>query len=284
MIKSFLLFFGFYLLCTSPLDAQKIAKLPKGSLFIIGGGKRTVGLMEAMVSTAKLKKGDYIVVLPMSTSEPDTAYHYFKLSIESLCSNPIVNFNFTKENANNKNWLDSLERSKLIYIAGGDQSRFMEVVINTPVFSAIHKAYANGATIAGTSAGAAVMSRQMITGKELVGDTTYHSTFRKLWDKNLDLQPGLGLMDSVIIDQHFIVRSRYNRLLSSLAKFPTFPCIGIDESTAIIVQGKKITVAGESQVVVMSQPKGLRVTDKGLIKLEDMKFSIYAPGDVFWLK
>jgi len=240
--------------------------------------------MQAMVLTAKLKTDDYIVVLPMSTSEPDTAYHYFKISIEKLCNNKVVNFNFTKENVTDRAWLDSLEKAKLVYIAGGDQSRFMEVVLNTPVFDAIHKAYANGATISGTSAGAAVMSSQMITGKELTGDTAYHATFRKLWDKNLDLQPGLGLIDSAIIDQHFIVRSRYNRLLSSIAKFPSYPCIGIDESTAIIVHGKKITVAGESQVIVISHPKGLQVTDKGLIKLKDLQFSIYTPGDVFWLK
>src|SRR4051794_25051208 len=110
----------------------------------------------------------------------------------------------------------------------------MRVVINTPVYKAIHAAYQNGATIAGTSAGAAVMSRYMITGKELVGDTTSNATFKKLRNKNIEFEEGLGLLQFDIIDQHFIVRSRYNRLLSALARFPAFTCIGIDEATAII--------------------------------------------------
>jgi len=180
--------------------------------------------------------------------------------------------------------LDSLKHAKLIYIAGGDQSRFMNVVLHTPVYDAIHTAYANGATVAGTSAGAAVMSRYMITGKELIGDTAYNATFKKLRDKNLELQEGLGLVDSAIVDQHFIVRSRYNRLLSALAKFPDYPCIGIDESTAIIVHGNTATVTGESQVIVFRNPKGLKITDKGLIKFSDIQLSIYTAGDEFSIK
>ncbi len=123
----------------------------------------------------------------------------------------------------------------------------------------------------------------MITGNELRGDTAYNSTFRKVWDKNIEFTEGLGLMTTAIIDQHFIARSRYNRLLSAIAQFPNLPCIGIDEATAIIVQGKKITVAGESQVVVLSHPVNLQVTEKGLIKFKRINFSMYTPGDQFAL-
>ncbi len=278
------LFFSiFTLLFTAASIAQKIAT-PKGNLFIIGGGKRSEQLMKTMLATAQLKPHDYIVLLPMATSEPDSAYYYFKLSVEKLCTNTIANLNFTADKVNDKVWLDSLQHARLIYIAGGDQGRFMNAVLHNEVYDVIHKAYANGATIAGTSAGAAVMSKQMITGKELTGDTTYNATFKKLRDKNLELQEGLGLVDSAIIDQHFIVRSRYNRLLSALAKFPTYPCIGIDESTAIIVHGRQATVTGESQVIVMKQPKGLQVTNKGLIKLKDVELSIYTAGDTFFFR
>jgi cyanophycinase-like exopeptidase len=67
---------------------------------------------------------------------------------------------------------------------------------------------------------------------------------------------------------------RYNRLISALAKFPGYTYIGINEATAIIVQGNKVTVAGERQVVVLSDPQGLTIRN-GLIKLNDMRFSIY---------
>ena len=84
-----------------------------------------------------------------------------------------------------------------------------------------------------------------------------------------------------IIDQHFIARSRYNRLLSALARYPSYCCIGIDEATAIIVQGNKVRVAGESQVIVMRKPEQLKITSNGLIKMKDIQFSIYTPGDEF---
>ena len=89
------------------------------------------------------------------------------------------------------------------------------------------------------------------------------------------------MLTTAIIDQHFIVRSRYNRLLSALAQYPSLSCIGIDEATAIIVQGNKIKVVGESQVIVMRKPDDLQVTKEGLIKLKEMQFSIYTAGDEF---
>jgi cyanophycinase len=134
------------------LHAQQEA--PKGKLFIIGGGDRTTELMKSLVATAGMSARDYVVVLPMSSGYPDTAYHYFKLDLEPVCSNPIVNFNFTKDKVTDKKWLDSLRHAKLIFITGGDQQRFMDAVTNTPVYAAIHQAYREGATIGGTSAGA----------------------------------------------------------------------------------------------------------------------------------
>ena len=257
-------------------------KTSKGKLFIIGGGDRPPALMQSLLNTAALGPKDYVVVLPMSTESPDTAYYYFKMDLEPLYHNTIVNFNFTADKVNDRNWLDSLEHAKLIFITGGDQMRFMNVVLHTPVYASIHKAYNNGATIAGTSAGAAVMSKDMITGNELT-DTVYNSTFRKLWYNNIEIKEGLGLLTNTYIDQHFIVRSRYNRLLSALAQHPAYTCIGIDEATAIIVEGNTIKVAGQSQVVVIRKPVQLTTTSKGLVKMKDAEFSIYTAGDQFLL-
>ena len=270
------------LFCGLIVQAQPGSVQPKGKLFIMGGGDRPPALMKSLVAVAEMKPGDYVIVLPMSSEYPDTSYHYFKAGLQPVCKNAIINFSFTREKINDKNWLDSLEKAKLIFITGGDQDRFMKAVINTPVYNAIHNAYKNGATIAGTSAGAAVMSQHMITGKELK-DTVYRATFRKLEDKNLEVKPGLGLLTSAMIDQHFIVRSRYNRLLSALAKYPLLTCIGIDEATAIIVHRDSVKVLGESQVIVMQQPTDLKITTGGLIKFKDLKFSIYTDGDEFIL-
>lgn len=262
------------------LFAQSGTVSPAGKLFIIGGGDRPPKLMKALIEAADMKPQDYAVVLPMSSANPDTSFYYFKADYDLFCKNPIVNLNFTKQNINNKTRLDSLQKAKLIFITGGAQDRFMNVVLNTPVHTALFDAYKNGATIAGTSAGAAVMSGYMITGTQLT-DTVYKATFPKLVDNNIELVPGLGLLTNCIIDQHFIVRSRYNRLFSAIAKFPSLACIGIDEETAIIVQGNKVKVAGMRQVVLMMKPVDLKITSEGLIKFKDMQFGIYTDGDSF---
>ena len=255
----------------------------KGKLFIIGGGDRSAELIQSLIKTSAMGSKDYMIVLPMSSGEPEASYEAIKKQLTKASANSIGCLNFTAETVSNQQWLDSLKGAKLIFITGGDQSKFMKVVLNTPVYKAIHYAYQNGATVAGTSAGAAVMSKEMITGKQLL-DTVYKETFNKLWTDNIQFEQGLGLLESVIIDQHFLKRSRFNRLVSALAAYPTYDCIGIDEGTAIIVHQKKITVAGVSQVMRIAEPKNLKSTPKHLIKMDGLKFSLYTAGDQFTLR
>ncbi|WP_293788998.1 cyanophycinase [uncultured Pedobacter sp.] len=274
----------FLLVCLASFSLMAVAqRKPTGKLFIIGGGERSDALMKEMLNTASLKANDYIIVLPMASEVPDVGFGTLSAQLKKLDNRAIRNFNFSKHDVNDRKWTDSLSGAKLIYILGGDQNRFMKSVLNTPVYTAIHKAYQNGATIAGTSAGAAVMSKYMITGKQLL-DTVYKETFNKLWDKNIEFAEGMGLLQNTIIDQHFLKRNRYNRLISALAAHPNLVCIGIDESTAIIVHGNKATVAGESQVVRIANPKSLTKTGKGLLKFKQADFGIFTAGDVINVK
>lgn len=257
------------------------AQIPKGKLFIIGGGDRSDALMQQVLNVADLAKKDYIVVLPMSSEEPDSSFIFFKTQMVKLTSNPIVMLNFTKETAQNKLLTDSLQKAKLIYISGGDQVRFMNVAQNTPIKTAIQNAYKNGSTISGTSAGAALMSEKMITGNQKL-QKEYSGTFDNIRYDNLETSEGLGLLKTAIIDQHFLKRNRYNRLLSALVEFPTLTGIGIDESTAIIVRNNQIEVAGESDVIVIKNPKGILKTKKNnLISIENLQMSIYTAGQKF---
>ena len=270
----------FFILCFSLANAQK----PKGKLFIIGGGNRSDQLMQHVVDLAQFKKTDYIVVLPMSSEEPDSAYIYFRDQFQKLVPNPIVMLNFDKTTVQNPKLNDSLQKAKLIFISGGDQTRFMNVVANTPVYNSIHKAFQNGSIIAGTSAGAAVMSEKMITGNQKL-EKEYSGTFDNIRFDNLETTPGLGLVTKAIIDQHFLRRSRYNRLISAMVEFPHLTGIGIDESTAIIVDGNTISVVGESEVIVMKNPKGIqKLKQKKLISMEKMEMSIHVAGQQFKLE
>ena len=264
--------------------SQLQAQSPKGKLFIIGGGDRSDALMKQVLSVSELTKKDFIVVLPMSSEEPDSSFIFFKTQMVKLTPNPIVMLNFNKETAQNKKLTDSLQKAKLIFISGGDQTRFMNVVQNTPIQMAIQKAYQNGSTISGTSAGAAVMSEKMITGNQKL-QKEYSGTFDNIRYDNLETAEGLGLLKTAIIDQHFLKRNRYNRLLSALVEFPTLTGIGIDESTAIIVRNNQIEVAGESEVIVVKNPKGILKSKKNnLISIENLHMSIYTAGQKFNIK
>ncbi|MCC9071040.1 cyanophycinase [Flavobacterium sp. F-65] len=260
------------------------AQAPKGKLFIIGGGDRSDNLMKQVVSVADLAKKDYIVVLPMSSEEPDSSFIFFKTQMLKLTANPIVMLNFNKETAQNKTLTDSLQKAKLIFISGGDQTRFMNIVQNTPIKTAIQKAYQNGSTISGTSAGAAVMSEKMITGNQKL-QKEYSGTFDNIRHDNLETSEGLGLIKTAIIDQHFLKRNRYNRLLTALVEFPTLTGIGIDEATAIIVRNNQIEVAGDSEVIVVKNPKGImKAKNNNLISIENLQMSIYTAGQKFNIK
>jgi len=255
----------------------------KGSLFIIGGGDRSAALMEDLVQTADLRPSDYIVVLPMATSIPEESIAYISGQLLEHCKNPITSFNFTKAQANdNQAWIDSVKNARLIFITGGDQNKFMEVVRGTKLYNAMHEAYRNGATVSGTSAGAAVMSQIMITGAQKGKSET--GRFSEIETNSVVTSEGMGFLTGAIIDQHFIIRSRYNRLLSAQADHPDKMVIGIDEGTAIIVKGKQVSVTGNSQVVVVSGTKKIQVSDKNKVTFKNAKLSLYIHGQHFKLK
>lgn len=251
----------------------------KGTLFIIGGGNCPDTLLQRMFKEAGWKKGDEVVIMTLSSSY-DSSYIWENDELARFTGYPAVKFD--SASVHNEKKLDSLGKAKIIYICGGDQSRFMNLIRNSDVKKIIHQAYFKGALIAGTSAGAAVMSEKMITGNQLL-DTAYESTFGRIRSENLELQEGLGLLDSVIVDMHFITRSRFNRLFTAVLECPKYQCIGIDESTAMIVHGNKATVSGASQVIVFIKPGGIIRGSNHLIG-GNFSVSVYLPGESFRIK
>ena len=96
--------------------------------------------------------------------------------------------------------------------------------------------------LAGTSAGAAVMSSVMITGGPTV------STLRA---GGVELGPGMEFIPGVLIDQHFEERGRLRRLLSAVAQHPHDIGLGIDENTAAVVSGQRLEVIGTGTVTII---------------------------------
>jgi len=266
---------------------------PKGKLYIIGGGSRPVTMIRQIAELSGTTQNGYAFVLPMSSGEPESAIERAKNDFYSVGVKKVTGFNFKSDsslgasndiNASDlyKKMIDSLRYAKLIYIPGGVQSNFMNAIKNTAVAEAIHYAYQNGALISGTSAGAAVMSRLMITGNQL--NPRPGNGYVTIAQNNMELEEGLGLLPDVIIDQHFIMRQRLNRLVSVAIEYPETLCIGIDESTAIIVDGDIATVAGESQVIVIKNQNGKKAILNGLLGAKNMELSVYLPGESFKLR
>lgn len=128
----------------------------------------------------------------------------------------------------------------MLFFTGGDQLRITSILGGTPIYDALKELCNNGGLIAGTSAGASVMSDTMIvTGED-------DESPRKC---TLKMSPGLGLVRNIIIDQHFAQRGRIGRLLTGIAQNPEVLGIGIDEDTAIIVSDKGVAeVVGSGAV------------------------------------
>jgi cyanophycinase len=156
----------------------------------------------------------------------------------------------------------------------------MGVVQGTDIEKAIHDAYDKGAVVGGTSAGAAVMSKLMITGNELK-HPEYSSTFRNIEENNIEIKQGLGFVEGAIIDQHFVKRSRYNRLISAIIEYPNVKGIGIDEATAILVSGNTAEVVGDSQVIVFENPRRSKVVKDGKLSAKGIVMNVYLAGEKF---
>lgn len=271
--------------CTEQSDQSKVVPVTdaKGKLFIIGGGKRPPNMVREMIRISGVDSAGYIVILPMSSIEPDTSFYYAKRQFVLEGVNRVYNFYFEKGELPSSSRIDSLLKAKLIYISGGEQVRFMNVVRSSPFYQALHKAYENGAVIAGTSAGAAVMSKKMITGNEFK-HPEYTGDFQTIEAENMELVEGMGFLEDVIIDQHFIWRMRMNRLISVAIENPGDVCIGIDESTAIVVEGDSARVTGASQVVVLKSTQEEYSVKEGLLGAENIKLDVYLPGEKFLLR
>jgi len=253
----------------------------KGSLFIVGGALDT-SLTLRMAELANARTGGYIVVLPMASETPDSSARLAVKLFESVDVRAVSSMFIGQTDTATQAQLDSLLGARLIYFTGGDQNRLMQLIGQLKIKAALKLAYQNGAMIAGSSAGAAVMSKWMITGNQLKSPE-YEPTFSRLQQGNLELADGLGFLEQVVIDQHFIKRSRYNRLLSVILENKGIKGVGIDEKTAIYVKDGRAEVYGESQVIVVTNRKS-RPPQDGLLSSTNVRLTILWAGDRFALR
>ncbi len=226
------------------------AQHAKGYLYIVGDGAETPDIMQRFVALAGGAERASIVVLPMASSLPDTAGRRHVALLQTLGVRRARYLVFSREQALQRNFADMLRGTTGVFFTGGDQSRLAGVLVGTPMHQTLKELWRNGVVIGGGSAGAAIMSKVMITGDEVLQTDTSLS-FVSIWRDNIKTAEGLGFVDDAIIDQHFVRRKRHNRLISLVLEHPRLIGIGIDEKTAIVVApDRSFEVVGESCVVV----------------------------------
>lgn len=246
-----------------------------GNLVIIGGGHRPDYLMLEFI---KLAGGfdSQITILPAASYFPEQRGKEVKKELEGLgCTN--VNYICRRNNEiDDEENLKKLEDTKGIFFTGGDQNKLAEFLLNTMVLEKIKEIYRHGGVIAGTSAGAAIMSKIMIAGYDPDWDDSIETPFQAGFRPNrARLSEGFGFLHNVIIDQHFNTRKRTERLKDAIKKNPGMLGVGIDESTAIIVHSDNtFHVVGENTVTLFS------LSDFGLVQKTGTAVNLLNSGEI----
>jgi cyanophycinase len=263
-----------------------LAQDTKGHLVIIGGGERTEEIMKRFVELAGGGDRAHVIVIPLASGDPREAGEDAVAEFKGLGVKDVRWLLFSKAEAEAETTCVKFNGATGVYFTGGDQVRITRVIVGTTVHRKLLGLYHDGAVIGGTSAGAAIMSKVMITGEELINKDT-NNIFHSIEKGNVENIEGLGFLDQVIVDQHFVNRKRLNRLISMVLEHPALPGVGIDESTAIIVgPGQQAEVMGLGSVVVVDGRKaeGIHVDSRGNFGARDIEMHIYTPGETFNLK
>lgn len=254
-----------------------------GSLIIIGGHEDRDPAGERLIlrEVAKRVGGGKLVLATIASREPEGYFEEYRKAFADLDIGELVELYIEDRcEAGDRDKLAVLDDAAGIFFSGGDQLRITSQIGDTGIEAKVRALYERGGVIAGTSAGASVMSDTMLvkgSSKEThrIGD--------------LHMAPGLGLIRDVIIDQHFAERGRFGRLLGAVAHNPRVLGIGIDEDTAAIVEGTTLRTVGDGAIYIVD---GTDVTYSNVaearsdatLSMHDVRVHVLADGDSFDLE
>jgi cyanophycinase len=270
-----------------------------GSLVIVGGALDTdnEAVYKKYLTLAQQYKGKSlqdikIAIIPASSAEPIGSANAYKddfiqygVTAANVYTAPIaviddpstkeVDESTWKNNGNSTEIAQNIEEVDAIWFVGGDQLRHVRTLVtpdgkDTVVLKAIRKIYEKGAVLGGSSAGAAIMGNPMIANGTSVSALTEGVHLLKDFEQEIDndqlfLTTGFGFFPHGIVDQHFLQRGRFGRLLVATQYTKTRYGFGIDENSAMVYHGAddSIEVVGESGLLIVdlqgaTTPKGKR--------------------------
>jgi len=221
-----------------------------------------------------------IVVIPTASSIPvEVGENYLEAFATLGCANVTVLDIRSKKDSEKQDSIDLIKAANCVMFSGGDQSKIRDKIGGTKIHDIIKDRYQNekGFVVAGTSAGAMMMSQEMIAG----GSAT--EAFIK---GAVTMYKGLGLVPSLIIDTHFVKRGRFGRISEAVAQFPNLVGVGLAEDTGMIIKNNKCRVIGSGMVIIFDGRRLKHNKHKELnpgtpMSLTGMRTHILSNGDWF---
>lgn len=214
----------------------------KGTLVLIGGACEPTGdALGAFLRHSNALDGGRIVGITTASQDPaNSARDWMKWFGEAGATHVEIPIVAMRDQAQDRRIARMIEQADGIFFGGGDQVHLVATIAGSRVHRAVAEAYASGATICGTSAGAAALTETILAG----GEPDEYGQMQEL-----HLGPGFGLLGfRAMIDTHFTQRRRLQRLFMVIAQNPETLGLGIDEDTALVVQDHIGEVAGKGSV------------------------------------
>lgn len=249
-----------------------------GTLIIIGGGEDKTDRRHILREVAGRVRHGHLIVATVASHEPQGYFQDYERAFDGLGIAKLTElYIHDRSEASDPRNIDLIDSADGIYFTGGDQLRITSQLGDTPIERALWHLYERGGVIAGTSAGASVMSETMLIGGKS-GESSRLGDVR--------MAPGLKFLRDVTIDQHFAERGRLGRLLECVSQNPRVLGIGIDEDTAIIIEDDELCVMGRGAVYIID---GMDLTYSNVGETEkpvplsafNVKLHILSRGDRF---
>jgi len=211
-----------------------------GSLVIVGGAMKSDSIINRFIELAGGIDAAIVVIPTASGRELYNENSGFAGRLRNRgATNVTVLHTNDKKIADSDSFVKPLLKANAVWFGGGRQWRLVDSYKNTLTEKLIVEVLERGGVVGGSSAGATIQGSYLARG-----DTKNNQIMMG------DHQEGFSLLKNVAIDQHVLARNRQFDMFEILKKHPELLGIGIDENTAIIVQGNEFEVVGENYVLV----------------------------------
>lgn len=246
---------------------RTLESIRSGDLVIIGGGLRAdnTAVYQAILD-GRLGDGP-LCVIPTASAEPESSMESAVSRFDGL-GGPETALGVlltvdNPEDAFSSEVADQIRSCSGFFFTGGVQTRIVQVFRpeegDSPAFHALRERHRAGAVVSGSSAGAAIMTDPMTGGGSSAGALREGIRWTEEDGEGVILEKGLGFLDRAFVDQHFLARGRWGRLLVAVLGVDGRDFgLGVDENTALVVRGDLAWVVGESGVVFLDTRGAVR--------------------------